>query len=431
MNYNQLSLEQAPGIATPLRFFLTAPLFGIVACIVLLYNGPDILQNRWLPETLALTHLITLGFINMVMMGALLQILPVLAGSNVPAASIVSTIVHVLYTIGIFLLTLGLGINSPQIISLSLFTLLPGLLIYLIAVSFSLFKAQSKQASAQSMRFAVLSLWIAIILGITLASGHASDTVPLLRQLTPIHIAWATIGWITMMVISVSYQVIPMFQVTNEYPALYRQYLALFIIFSLVNWSLVKYFYFDLGAYAEPLILFFTGLIILLILSFVVITIRLQFQRKKRLADASIYFWLTGLFNLMLCLLAFIVSEVLHYDLSILIAILFFTGFIISVINGMLYKIVPFLVWLHLNKNMMLSSGGRRKVPTMNEVINTRKSFRQFYLHLTALILTILCVFSPEYFFYPAAILWLLNWGVLWIHLFQAILLYQSCLESK
>lgn len=63
MNTAHLSLDQAPGISTPLRFFLTAPLFAIVAAVLLLFTGPEILQDRWLPETLALTHLLTLGLL--------------------------------------------------------------------------------------------------------------------------------------------------------------------------------------------------------------------------------------------------------------------------------------------------------------------------------------------------------------------------------
>ncbi len=431
MNYNQLSLEQAPGIAIPLRFFLTAPLFAIIASLVLLYNGPEILQNRWLPQTLAFTHLITLGFVTMVMMGALLQLLPVLAGANIPAASILSPIIHVLYSFGICLLTVGLGTSSQQLIQFSMFTLLPGLFIYLSAVSYALFNAQSKHASVQSMRIAIASLWVAVTLGFMLASGHGWNSIPLLRQFTSLHIAWATVGWISMMMISVAYQVIPMFQVTHEYPKILSRYLSPLILLSLIILSFIKYFYTDLAGIAEWLYLGVIYIICFLLAIFVIITIRLQLQRKKRLADTTLYFWFTGLISLFASLILFFYAEVTQQDLSILIAVIFFSGFIISIINGMLYKIVPFLVWLHLHKQLSLSGKGLANIPTMNEVISSKKTHRQYYLHLFAISLTILSIFTPNIFFYPAAIVWLINWSLLWIHLFQAILLYGSCLESK
>ena len=75
-----LSFEQAPPFSLPLRFFLTAPLF-LLAAAVLIVLAPDALASRWTPQALALTHALTLGFLAMVMLGALMQMLPVVAGS--------------------------------------------------------------------------------------------------------------------------------------------------------------------------------------------------------------------------------------------------------------------------------------------------------------------------------------------------------------
>ena len=71
MNSAQLSLDQAPPFSVPLRFFVTAPLFAIAAALVLLWYGPAALDSRWTPAVLAITHLMTLGFVVMVMSGAL------------------------------------------------------------------------------------------------------------------------------------------------------------------------------------------------------------------------------------------------------------------------------------------------------------------------------------------------------------------------
>ena len=75
MNTAGLSLEQAPPFSVPLRFFLTAPWFLVLAAALILWEGPGIFASRWLPATLALTHLLVLGFMAQVMLGALLQIL--------------------------------------------------------------------------------------------------------------------------------------------------------------------------------------------------------------------------------------------------------------------------------------------------------------------------------------------------------------------
>ena len=65
-----LSFEQAPPISVPFRFFLTAPLFGMAAGLLLLWQGPAALASRWTSVALALTHLIAVGFMLQAMCGA-------------------------------------------------------------------------------------------------------------------------------------------------------------------------------------------------------------------------------------------------------------------------------------------------------------------------------------------------------------------------
>ena len=44
-----LSFEQAPPFAAPFRFFLTAPLFPLLAGVLLLVGGGETLVSRWAP----------------------------------------------------------------------------------------------------------------------------------------------------------------------------------------------------------------------------------------------------------------------------------------------------------------------------------------------------------------------------------------------
>src|SRR5574340_1841803 len=90
-----LSFDQAPPVSGPARFFLTAPLFGIAAGFLLALNDGGLFDSRWQPAALALTHLMTLGFMLLTLCGALLQILPVASGANVWRPRVVAWIVHV------------------------------------------------------------------------------------------------------------------------------------------------------------------------------------------------------------------------------------------------------------------------------------------------------------------------------------------------
>jgi hypothetical protein len=70
-------------------------------------SGPELLASRWTPAALALTHLITVGFMLQVMLGAMIQILPVVAGANIARPLRVATLVHALLVRGALLLVAG------------------------------------------------------------------------------------------------------------------------------------------------------------------------------------------------------------------------------------------------------------------------------------------------------------------------------------
>ena len=78
-----LSFEQAPPISVPYRFFLTAPLFGAIAGMILVFLGAETLQSRWSQGALAMTHLIVVDFMLQARCGSLLQFVAVVAGANI------------------------------------------------------------------------------------------------------------------------------------------------------------------------------------------------------------------------------------------------------------------------------------------------------------------------------------------------------------
>jgi hypothetical protein len=430
MNYNNLSLEQAPSIKTPLRFFITAPFFLIAASLLLLFQGPDIFQNRWLPQTLALTHLISLGFVSMAIMGALFQLLPVLAGCNIPYANHVSTLVHALFTPGIAFLASGFLYPESVFHILAWYLLSSSLLIFLTAVSYGLLRSKSDQAPSVGIKFSIFSFWITVILGLMLLSSYAWQSTPLLRQYTELHISWAMVGWIVLMVFSVAYQVIPMFQITREYPDIVKRYFSWIIISSLFFWSMCRVYELNTGLSLGWLNTLTVILCSLTLLVFIYLSLKLLFQRKKRMADISLYFWITSLLSLSAGLLAFIVAKFSHLDLSITIGLLFFGGFAISVINGMLYKIIPFLIWLHLHRKQTDSGKRLSGIPTLYEIISHKKGLRQFISHILALFMSLMAILQPTLFFYPASLLWLLNGILLLIHLLQALHIYHAFLKT-
>lgn len=83
MRMTGLNFDAIPRLDVPLRFYLTAPIFALLGSILLIDQGSQIWLSRWMPASLAITHLFALGVMAMIMIGSLFQIMPVLCGAPI------------------------------------------------------------------------------------------------------------------------------------------------------------------------------------------------------------------------------------------------------------------------------------------------------------------------------------------------------------
>ena len=75
---------------------------------------------------LGITHMLTLGYMGLIMLGAILQMLPVVAGTPVRRPGRMAAIIHTLATGGIILLCCGLIFTVPLALQIALPTLWNG-----------------------------------------------------------------------------------------------------------------------------------------------------------------------------------------------------------------------------------------------------------------------------------------------------------------
>ncbi|MFA7611104.1 MAG: hypothetical protein WCY51_06370, partial [Sulfurimonas sp.] len=99
-------------------------------------------------------------------------------------------------------------------------------------------------------------------------------------------------------------------------------------------------------------------------------------------------------------------------------------GFILSIMTGMLYKIVPFLVWFHLNAK------GYMSIPTMNEMINKRLATAQFVLFIISLIGFVVSFFAP-YLLSLSAIAFIISMLILEYNVISPVLIYLKTIKTK
>lgn len=434
LNTTSLSLDQAPPISIPFRFFLTAPLFAIAAGLQLLMFGSEMFISRWSPLTLGLTHLMTLGVLAMVMCGAMLQMLPVIAGSPVPRVVLVGTLTHGLLMLGTILLETALMTGSVPTTLAALTCLGAGFAVFIAAVGIALWRPETSGTTIQGMKLAVIALAVTVILGIAAALGYSgAGRIEQLSLLTDFHLGWGILGWVGLLILSVSFQLVPMFQVTPEYPVWIRRYLPNSLFIGMVIWLLFKLGviqseWIDLSA---TLVL---GLVVIGYLLFSLNTFRLQYQRKRRVPDVTLLFWRLGMVMLGCCALLWVsgnlfspIGDTRYFPILLGIGLL--QGIALSVINGMLYKIVPFLCWFHLQNRQMALMCMTVRVPHMKEFVTDKSAKRQFYLHLTGLVFAAAAAVMPDWFSRPAAALFIFSNSILLFNLVSAVQKYRSTLK--
>ena len=362
--FKGLSLDQAPPFEAPLLFLLTAPLWGIIGGLALLFA-----QSQ--PQQIGVLHLFTLGFMAQVMIGALQQMLPVVVGVRFPKPTLLSKLIFTPLALGIALFFIAFFGQNFSLLFFAASLLLLALWGFGAVTLWRLFHAPKATPTVWAMRLSLLSLLITTGLGAHMAVGFAQGSLgSSFDALLLVHALFAAFGWVGLLIVGVSYQVVPMFYVTPEPSEGFRKWLV-WILFGLLIATAAALFFSKKLALALFVTLLFSYLF------YGAWTVQLLQKRKRKIWEVSLYYWYVGLISL------FFLPLLWFFDPERF-GTLFLFGFAISIMIGMLYKIIPFLSWFHI------SSRGFFDMPTMKEMIDEKMALVQFGLHLLAFIALLL-----------------------------------------
>lgn len=418
-----LAFDQSPPFAAPLRFFLAAPLFGVLAGLLLIVDGGAALQSRWMPATLALTHLATLGLMLHVMLGALIQVLPVIAGVNLPRPALLSRLLQPLLSLGTLALVGGFYLSLPFWLHAGAGLLVLAISIFLIAAGPPLWRAASTSPTIAGLKLSFVGLAGVAGLGFWLLLTMLHGGRVSLSALADLHAGWGLAAWSGILLAALSGVVVPMFQLTPGYPAAPSWRWPKAVLLACLAWL--------------PFVLLDAALPIRLVqamlaglgLAFALFTLRLQRQRRRARADATLRYWQCGLgcgaLAMGQLLAAAAVPTLADWPgWTPLFGILLIGGGFVSLIVGMLYKIVPFLAWMHLQQL------ARGPAPNMNKLLPEIAARRQFQAHAAALALLALAVLFPV-LAVPAGLALCLAQGGLFYNLWRAVRRYTAHRDGK
>lgn len=431
MNISGLSFNALPSIDLPFRFFASAPIFVLLCAGIIFFSGEAMWLSRWHPSTLAVTHGFTLGFITMVMMGALLQLLPVIGGVGIAKPRLIAVSCHTLFTAGTLCLMANFLWPGVGLFTVSFILLVFGLGLYISALAWVLVKNLSQGDAIVGFRFAIAALLLVLVMGLILLARTQGVFFDLQlptsfsaklasKAFTNSHAIWGVVGWGGLLIISVSLQVIPMFHVAPNFPRNISRYLTTAVFIALLG-----YFY-------QPTVAL--SMLVLLHGVYAVSLLWVISKRKRKIADNTILYWqLAAISLLVLNVFYFMPTTYLAADLAdnktLLMAAIFIYFYLIAVIQGMLLKILPFLSYTHLQQLCLTNFSVLQFIPHMHVFLDKKHGQWLFYFHLLTGVILLTTILLPN-FYWLLSLLLVVEFFWLLTLMYKAMALYYSTLSK-
>ncbi|MEP7328889.1 MAG: hypothetical protein ABI777_06740 [Betaproteobacteria bacterium] len=361
--------------SVPFRFFGAACVYHVLAWVAL-FAGADQFPHfsGGLGWPLAALHLITLGVLTMTAMGASLQLLPVATRQPVFALR-APAVIWWIYTPGVAALALGMGTGQTLLLTGGATSVVAGLAVYGALLAHNLYGARGMPNVIAHGWVALASLAVLLVTALSLAYSYGG--VPILTRplALALHVPFAAYGFMGMLVLGFSCVLVPMFALS---PAIDERSVLVSCIFAAIALLGVGVAAFGIA----PARLRIAALVV----GSVAVVVHLRLMRhalatglRRSLGGSFMLVRIAwGLLVASLLAALGIVLELPMAGLPTLFGMLLVAGWLLTILVGLLQRILPFLASMH-------AIPGSRRPPTPSTLTAPRPLAIHFYCHLAAL----------------------------------------------
>ncbi|MFZ6032689.1 MULTISPECIES: hypothetical protein [unclassified Melioribacter] len=382
---SNMASSYSPPFKIVAKYFISGIIAFILLNILFMLNYKDISGYHFQPKILSLTHIATLGWITMIIFGAMFQLVPVILEVKLFSPKL-SEIQFWIYLIGI----MGLAYKFWYFNSFISFTV-PALLINLSIFIFiynliaTMRTVQKWNLTGTYLTWALFYLFVTAIAGLLLAINldHPYIKINHLQYLN-LHAHVASIGWVTMVVIGVTLKLIPMFTLSHNYKLKLAKYALILINAGLLGISTVIHY--SKTTMVNYILVSFISLGLFLFLLQVQDILKNRIRKKF---DIGIKYSIFAYTILGLTIILGFIMNFINYEsvvnFTLIYGYLIILGYISMLIVGQMYKIVPFLVWYHKYSSKV----GVEKVPLLKDMFSEKYALIQYFLMIISLICTV------------------------------------------
>lgn len=383
---NQIASAYSPPFRIVAKYFIAAIISFVIFNLLLTLNYEDISGHHFQPKILSVTHIATLGFITMIIFGAMFQLVPVVLEVKL-FSTILAEVQFWIFSLGIILLVYKFWhFGSAVSFTLPAVLLNIAMLIFSVNIIASMVKVKKWNLTGTYLASSIFWLLTTAVAGLLLSINLDTPFIKLNHlQYLKLHVITAFVGWVGMVVMGVSFKLIPMFTLSHDFKLKLAKWAVVLINIGLlgVNWIMhypdTQFYNAIFGS------MIFAGMLLYLIQIYIIFRKRI---RKK--LDAGLKFTAIALFILGITTLLNFSFLFFNYEnvvnLTLVYGILFLVGFASTLIVGQMYKIVPFLVWYHKYSSKV----GIEKVPMLKDMFNEKIAEYQLYLMISGLVISII-----------------------------------------
>ncbi len=400
-----ISKDFAPPLKLIAPFFKIGVSFYLIAMVALMaFNSSFSYQEMAIAGWI---HLFLLGFVMVIIFGAMAQLIPVVLEVGHAIVDLYYVILPLL-AIGAIIMVLGFWIE-PIVLPYGGVLVLTSMMIFATEAFATLKKAEINTITVKTVAISNTFLLLGIITGFIIALGLSGTISVDVESMLKAHVYAVLGGFVLLTIMGLSLTLIPMFSLAhgfNERPIkigfnLVALGVATVFIGLVFNISIFEYLgyittFIGVGFYIYQIYLIY------------ILTVRKELDIW---AKSMLFGFGSLILSMLLGLISFLpnISEVWLHS-----AIWFFMlGFIGFLINGHLYKIVPFLVWFERFSPLV----GKERVPMLHEMYPKEQANMMFWFTSIGVILGGLGLLVENDFLFKSGVS---------LMLFGAIFLYIS-----
>jgi len=381
---NSIVTAYSPPFKIVTKYFVAAIIDFVILNFLLMLNYKDITGFYFQPKILAITHLLTLGWISMTIFGAMFQLVPVVLETKLFSEKL-ADIQFWIFLFGVIGLATGFwNFDTGLYFNASAILLNIAILIFAINMIGTFIHVKKWNVTGWYLIAALIYLIITAIAGFLLSYNlwHPYITINHL-QLLKLHAEVAVIGWVTMVVMGVAYKLIPMFTLSHGYSMKSSKWAFYLINIGLVGINIFFNFKNNMIPILVSTLFIVAGIAFFLFQVYLIYKNRLRKKRDIGIRYSVFSFYMLGIVTLFGLIFSFTNLSRIP-NIYLIFGYLVFYGYLSMLIVGQMYKIVPFLAWYHKYSSKV----GLEPVPMLKDMFNEKYALTSYYLMTTAIIAT-------------------------------------------